>query len=95
MPAPDIRRVTQILKALASENRLRLYLAIREAEQLSVEGAKCFTSDIAARLKIGAPTVSHHLKELERAGLIRTEREGKRITATLDPSTAALVKDLL
>ena len=83
------------MKALANENRLQLYLAIREATELKVDGPTCFTQDIAASLRIGAPTVSHHLKELERADLISTERIGKQLAARINPDTAALVRDLL
>ena len=53
------------------------------------------------KLGIGAPTVSHHLKELSGAGLIETEKNGKFLVArvnrklladlceTLDLETAA------
>ena len=62
---------------------------------MDVDGPTCFTQTIAATLRIGAPTVSHHLKELERAGLITTERVGKQLTARIVPETARLVRDLL
>ena len=90
-----LRRLTRVMKALANENRLRLYLAIREATELKIDGPTCFTQDIAAGLRIGAPTVSHHLKELERADLIHTERVGKQLAARVNPATAELVKGIL
>jgi predicted transcriptional regulator len=43
-------------------------------------------------LKIGAPTISHHVKELEHAGLIVTQRQGKLLTARVNPDTLALVQ---
>ena len=91
----NYKPVTKVMKALGNENRLRLYLAIREAQQLSMDGPSCFTQTIAANLRIGAPTISHHLKELERAGLITTERVGKQLKASIVPETAALIRELL
>ena len=91
----DLKQLTRILKALGNENRLRLYLAIREQQELHVDRPACFTQDIAASLRIGAPTISHHLKELERSGLIATERVGKQLAARIVPETAEQLKAIL
>lgn len=60
-----------ILKALGDPRRLEII------ERLSAcEG--CFAcSDMRDCLPISAATLSHHLKELETAGLISIAREGK------------------
>jgi predicted transcriptional regulator len=42
-------------------------------------------------LNIGAPTVSHHVKELVHAGLITTERRGKQLVCTIN---SAMLKTL-
>ena len=94
-PMSDIKRLSRILKALANENRLQLYLAIREAHTLTVAPPTCFAYALAADLGIGAPTVSHHLKELERADLIVTRRVGKQVAADINPETVQLVRQLL
>jgi len=41
---------------------------------------------LAAELDIAPSTVSHHLKELTRAGLIATERRGREIHCWVEPS---------
>ena len=49
--------------------------------------------DITAEL--GAPTVSHHVKELADAGLIHTEREGKQLICSVDPQGLAALRAAL
>lgn len=39
--------------------------------------------DIAAAFELSKPTISHHLKVLETAGLVRSERRGTSIVYTL------------
>jgi ArsR family transcriptional regulator len=54
--------------------------------------------EIAAAFHQSAPTISHHLKVLERAGLVRSERRGTRIVyalqATALQEVAAEILDL-
>ncbi|HEX8656417.1 MAG TPA: metalloregulator ArsR/SmtB family transcription factor [Hymenobacter sp.] len=88
---PSNKRLTRILKALANEHRLSLYLQIWQQQRMAVPRSECFVSDLAAKMKIGAPTISHHIKELESAGLITTQKVGKQITASADPETHAFV----
>ncbi len=90
----DIKKLTRIMKALANDNRLELYLQIRHLEQLAVPQSECFVSDIAAKMKIGAPTISHHIKELESAGLIRVQKLGKQITASVNEETKNYVREV-
>ena len=65
-----------ILKALADPRRMEII------ERLAAQPcAAC--SDMRECLPISAATLSHHLKELEAAGLIHIEREGKFARLTL------------
>jgi DNA-binding transcriptional ArsR family regulator len=82
----NLKQLVRQLKALANENRLALYLEIAAHDHLSISPQKshCLISGIAAKLKIGAPTVSHHVKVLEHAGLIQVQKQGKFITATIN-----------
>jgi DNA-binding transcriptional ArsR family regulator len=60
-----------ILKALADPRRLEIL------ERLSACKDSGACSDMRGWLPISAATLSHHMKELERAGLITVTREGK------------------
>lgn len=92
----DIAQAAKIMKALSHPNRLEIYLAIARGEQSNFKaGCECCVSDLMTRLNIGAPTVSHHLKELVNAGLIETERQGKFLTARPNPNLLAEVMRLL
>ena len=76
------KRLVKMLKALSNPNRLKLFEEIRGAGETAYEGGHgCFLNQVIEHLKIGAPTVSHHLKELVNAGLVVTEKQGKWIFA--------------
>ena len=92
----DTKKIVKIFKALSNQNRLALYLEIAKNTEAGFEtGHECFISDIAGCLNIGAPTVSHHLKELENAGLIVTEKRGKFVIARINRETVDQVNRLL
>lgn len=92
----DTAKAAKIMKALSNPNRLELYLEIAKTHEAGFDtGNECFISDIVCSLNIGAPTVSHHLKELANAGLITTERRGKFLIARIVEETVRQVSDLL
>jgi DNA-binding transcriptional ArsR family regulator len=90
-----INQAAKVMKALSHPNRLDIYLRIVRGEQSGFAAEDCCAASFVACLKIGAPTVSHHLKELVNAGLIVTERQGKFLIAKPVLSTWAEVKKLL
>ena len=47
-------------------------------------GLGCGVADFIGKLSIGAPTVSHHVKALVDAGLIRVEKQGKYVSCFLN-----------
>jgi ArsR family transcriptional regulator, arsenate/arsenite/antimonite-responsive transcriptional repressor len=60
------------LAALAQESRLALF------RLLVKRGPEGYTpTQLAEKLGVPAPTLSFHLKELQRAGLIEARREGR------------------
>src|ERR1700741_2635682 len=64
-------RIHLIAKALADPRRLELLRQIGSC----TESMQC--ADIRGCHQVSAATLSHHMKELETAGLIRVTREGK------------------
>ena len=93
----DVKQIARVMKALSNPNRLELYLEILKKCEASfeTESAECMVSDIICSFKIGAPTISHHLKELTNAGLISTERKGKFLVARINESTIDDVNSIL
>jgi ArsR family transcriptional regulator, arsenate/arsenite/antimonite-responsive transcriptional repressor len=70
---------TAILKALADPRRFELLQRIAKA------GCPLGCAEARAALPISAATLSHHIKELETAGLIDVRRQGKFHFLTLRP----------
>jgi ArsR family transcriptional regulator, arsenate/arsenite/antimonite-responsive transcriptional repressor len=92
----ESKQLVKIFKALSNENRLALYLQIIKTEEACFDkGEDCFVYDMIDSLKIGAPTISHHLKELANADLIATERRGKHLVARANRAILEEVYGLL
>jgi DNA-binding transcriptional ArsR family regulator len=89
------QQAAKVLKALSHEHRLELYLRILDSQETAFEAKKDYkVCEIAEKLGIGAPTISHHLKELVNAGLIQTERQGKFVMARVEPTVLEQVCQL-
>lgn len=84
-------RIQQIARALADPRRMDLLRRIGKAgDSMPCESLRC-------GCEVTAATLSHHMKELESAGLVESAREGKFVKYTLrrdvlDAYLAALAK---
>jgi ArsR family transcriptional regulator, arsenate/arsenite/antimonite-responsive transcriptional repressor len=79
---------TAVFKALSNESRLKIFELIRAGhpageKRLNVccpddipEKAVC-VCEMSRKMNIGAPTISHHLKELRTAGLVDVHQRGQ------------------
>ncbi|NQT61851.1 MAG: winged helix-turn-helix transcriptional regulator [Candidatus Marinimicrobia bacterium] len=92
----DTKKITKMMKALSNPNRFEIFMEIYKSnQQANFEDEECFVYDVMQRLNIGAPTISHHLKELSNADLIITERRGKHIVARVNEETVSHLRDAL
>lgn len=82
----------RVFKALSNESRLEILKALYrqdisgtlEGEEPCAERCSC-VGDIVERFKLAPSTISHHIKELALAGLVRVERNGQFIRVFPNP----------
>lgn len=93
----DTKRLARVFKALSHPNRLQLFLNLLDESKLDLARGRthdCFLAKLLGDLDIGAPTVSHHVKELSDAGLIDTERDGKQLICSVRPEVIRELREL-
>ena len=83
------------LAALAQETRLEIFRALVRAHSPHQEKAGLSAGALADELGVAAPTLSFHLKELARAGLVQSRRDGRSIIYTADLSAMSQLTDYL
>lgn len=81
MENPGLRRATGIFKAAGHPARLRILGMLRP-------GSLC-VCQITALLGLAASTVSAHLAELRRAGLVTEQKDGRWVSYRLAEGVAA------
>lgn len=74
------------MKALAHPSRLRLVSVL-----LGSAGRAASTRELAPWVSLSEPTVSHHLKTLEAAGMVDKVRRGGRVDYRVVPEAVAAI----
>lgn len=83
---PGLVEMADVAKALAHPGRLRIL-------QILAQEKACICGDIVERLPFSQSTVSQHLKELKRVGLITGEISGPRTCYCLDSDALVRAQD--
>lgn len=95
-PQATAEQLALMFKALGNPHRLTLF---RRLSRCCAPGTRCDVelasrfnvTELGEDLSIAPSTLSHHLKELNRAGLIQMQRDGKTIKCWVE---ASLLKSL-
>jgi len=99
--AKETAKMAPLFKALSDGNRLKILQFVRAGDYRcdAKKGGQCkdrtCLKDLTAKLKIGFPTVSHHVKELTRAGILTTEKEGRWSRLRVNTKRLAEMADFL
>ena len=98
----EMIELVKIFKALSNEQRLNLFKMLYEwnglintNEDVSCDGVeKCFTKACCS-LDLSRSTISHHLKELQNAGLITFTRNGQSYICKINQEALQAIHDFL
>ena len=88
----DSERLAYAFKALSNPHRLSIFMRLASC---CLPGGACNTETemyecvgkLGKDLGIAPSTISHHIKELYQAGLIKTKRRGQTVECWVDPET--------
>lgn len=95
----NISRYSSLFGALANQNRLQIYdilsgCCTEESSCSTPDLLSCCVGELGKQLDIAPSTLSHHLKELNRAGLVDMKREGKQVYCSINQETLADIRNL-
>jgi ArsR family transcriptional regulator len=86
-----------VFKALSNPNRLKIFIRLinccNPGTRCSSDKIQKFcVGDLGDELDVSPSTLSHHMKELNRAGLIEMQRRGQHIDCWVEPDTVNQLK---
>lgn len=82
-----LARVSGLMKMLSDETRIRLVFVLASGEQN--------VGDICKILKMPQPTISHHLKLLRMANIVKSKRQHRKIFYSLNHDEVKFVHDII
>src|SRR5262245_50960577 len=94
--------LTAIFKALSDPTRLQIFECLACCNDVEIDEAgdcrpagSLSVGEVCCRFDQTLPTISRHLRELRLAGLVRTEKRGRRLYCSVDRGTLELVREFL
>jgi ArsR family transcriptional regulator len=95
--------LAQLFKALSDPTRLRIFEFLRCCErdvEIDEEGrvrraGELSVGEVCCRFSQRMSTVSHHLRELRLAGLVRMEKRGRSIFCSVNPEALGLLREFV
>ncbi|MEW6440365.1 MAG: metalloregulator ArsR/SmtB family transcription factor [bacterium] len=97
----------KVFKALSNQSRLEILKAIyqegmsvttslvAEKKVPSEKKCSCCVGDIMRKFRLAPSTISHHVRELAMAGLVRVEREGQFIRVLPNTNAMKVISDFV
>jgi len=88
----DAEKLSHAFKALSNPHRLSIFVRLASccAPGTAYDADKAIrecVGTVGENLDLSPSTISHHIKELHRAGLIKMKRRGQTVECWVDPET--------
>ena len=86
----NLIKLSNIFKALGNTSRLEIFLRLASCCRpgpTNHAASRLCVGELGSSLGLAPSTVSHHVKELRRAGLLNMTRAGKTVECWVDPGT--------
>ncbi len=94
----DLEWLAGVFKALGNPHRLKILIDLgaccAPGAQCCGERQKLSVGELGGELEIAASTLSHHVKELGRAGLVRCTKRGKCVLCCCDQDALRVLSTL-
>jgi len=95
----DAHDLSESFKALSNKNRLQIFMRLLSCcapgTICSSEALNGFcVGELGENLSVAPSTLSHHIKELQRAGLITTRRRGQNVECFVNTEKVAILQSL-
>ncbi len=97
----EVEGYADMFKALSNPNRLKIflellpYLSSGKVCSSDVEKVNACQQSIAVKIGLSPSTVSHHIKELKNAGLVKITRSGNNVDTQINLDALAHLRSFL